>query len=325
MPTRASLPSRPRYTRSHDIMTSRGRVPTPPPIPIEPWLITRPVPRRRGFATRAFGPGSAPELITRQYTSDMAFADRRAPGPSYGRNGIVWYPELDDLRKLLEHIDKWADCEFHEDGRPPGPVDGTWGYHVFLTSYDAATREKLELAMTNWVRIVQRHIASDSSDAPDDKKEELRVRFKFELVEDEEELSDASDDRVRENFRALMRNLDLRPDEDRWPPQARYNVCLVLDAAAVEMLAGLQIPDKESHRQTGLRDPDQEYSAYRKMTIKAIDANWDREDGRWSSYRGVGQVSINGLQELYLRITGDACNKAMEDLHPLDGWPGDNW
>ena len=91
------------------------------------------------------------------------------------------------------------------------------------------------------------------------------------------------------------------------------------------MLAEMRIPDKEPHRQTGLRyvpDPDREFSTYRRMKVKAIDANWDREDER-GSYRGVGRVSINGLQRLYLRITGDACNMAMEDLHPLDGWPGD--
>jgi hypothetical protein len=54
--------------------------------------------------------------------------------------------------------------------------------------------------------------------------------------------------------------------------------------------------------------------------VKAIDANWDRQDER-GSYRVVGQLSINALQEMYLRITRDSCNKAMEDLHPLNGWP----
>jgi hypothetical protein len=292
-------------------MTGRGRLRTPSPIPIEPSLILRPVLRRKVFATRAFGPGAAPDLVARQYTSSI---------------GRVFNPQLDDLQRLLGHIDSWAECDFHNDGREPGPVDRTWGYYVFLTDYSVATRERLELAIANWIRVVERHIAGNYSDAPDEKKEELRVRFKIEVVEDEEELAGASDDRVRENFRALMRKLDLQPDEDRWLPQARYSLCLVLDAAAVEMLAGLQIPDKEPHRQTGLQyvlDPDQEFSTYENMTVKAIDANWDREDEQ-GSYRGIGQVSINGLQELYLRITRDACNKAMEDLHPLDGWPGDN-
>ena len=187
-------------------MTGRGRVPTPPPIPIEPSLISRPVPRRRVFATRAFCPGAASDLVTRPYTSQMALADRRACGPSYGPSGHVFYPELDELSRLLEHIDKWADCDFHDDGREPGPVDRTWGYYVFLTSYDAVTREKVPQAMANWVRVVERHIVALTlePEAPGEWREELRVRFKLDLVEDEEELADASDDRVRENFRALM-------------------------------------------------------------------------------------------------------------------------
>jgi hypothetical protein len=114
------------------------------------------------------------------------------------------------------------------------------GYYVFLTSYDAATKEKLEQAMKNWVKVIEHFITSETRHAPDEWREELRVRFKLELVEVEQELARASDNRVRENFRSMMRNMDLQPDEDRWLPQARYSLCLVLDAAAVEMLAGLQ-------------------------------------------------------------------------------------
>jgi hypothetical protein len=252
----------------------------------------------------------------------MELADRRAYGPiggPAGRNGFIGYPDVDDVRKLLVEIEKWATCDHPNDGGDPRPLDRTWGYFVFCTDYDAATRGRLPQAMANWVRIVERHL--ETARGPDEWKEELRTRFKLELVEDEDELAGASDDRIRENFRAMMRDMDLLPEEDSWVPLARYFVCLVLDANAVEMLAGIQFPDKDPHWVNV--GSVWEFDTFSKMTVKAIDANWDREDER-DSYRGVGQVSINGLQELYLRITRDACNKAMEDLHPLDGYPGDN-
>jgi hypothetical protein len=170
--------------------------------------------------------------------------------------------------------------------------------------------------------MMMRSVSSGFSDAPDEWIEELRIRFKLELVEDEEELAGASDDRVRENFRAMMRTMDLQSDEDGWMALARYFVCLVLDGAAVEMLARLQFADKVPHRTLDRRDCLDEWRTFSKMIVKAIDANWDREDER-GPYRGFGQLWIHGLQDLYLRITSDACKKAMEDLLRIDGWPGD--
>ena len=295
-------------------MTGRGRSGrTTPEIPGDPSLISRPVPLRRAFAIQAFGPGSAADLQTERYTSDKAVAEQRASiaiGHDHGD---------EDMINLLAEIDRWSTVGWDEDIRAPRPYDGTWGYYVFLTSYDDATLEKLEQAMGNWVRVVERHLGT--YEGPQDRREELRKRFKLELIKDEEELAGASDHRVRENFRALMGGLDLLLP-GRWTrPQCRYSVCLVIDAAAVNMLAGLQFQTDPRKRDRTLED----------LTVKAIDANWTSEHGRssyWESggtrdmYLGVGQLSINCLQEMYLVITREACGGAMYDLHPLNGYPG---
>ncbi|KAH8622951.1 hypothetical protein IG631_22107 [Alternaria alternata] len=294
-------------------MTGRGRGGrTTPDIPGDPSLISRPVPPRRAFAIQAFGSGSAVDLQTERYTSDKAAAERNASDQSRA----LFTADDEDMINLLKEIDSWATVDWDEDIRAPRPYDGTWGFYVFLTSYDDATLEKLEQAMVNWVQVVERHL--EAREGPEDRKEELRKRFKLELIKDEEEMAGASDHRVRENFRALMGGLDLLLPGRSSRPQCRYSVCLVIDAAAVDMLAGLQF-------QT---DPRKEDRTLEDLTVKAIDANWTSQDARssyWEGgdmYLGVGQLSINRLQEMYLVITRDACSAAMYDLHPLKGYPG---
>ncbi|CAN9223409.1 unnamed protein product [Alternaria alternata] len=298
-------------------MTGRGRGGrTTPDIPGDPSLISRPVPLRKAFAIQAFGPGSAADLHTERYTSDKAVAELRASNAiGHDQSSSMYTAHDEDMINLLAEIDKWSTVDWDEDIRAPRPYDGTWGYYVFLTSYDDATLEKLEQAMGNWVRVVEHHL--EAYGGPENRREELRKRFKLELVKDEE-LAGASDHRVRENFRALMGGLDLLLPGRSSRPQCRYSVCLVIDAAAVDMLAGLQF-------QT---DPREEDRTLEKLTVKAIDANWTSQDGRssyWEGgdmYLGVGQLSINCLQEMYLIITRDACSAAMYDLHPLNGYPG---
>ncbi|CAN9094607.1 unnamed protein product [Alternaria alternata] len=299
-------------------MTARGRGGrTTPDIPGDPSLSSRPVPLRRAFAIQAFGPGSAADLQTERYTWDKAVAERKANiAIGHDPSSAMYTAGDEDMIKLLAEIDKWSTVDWDEDIRAPRLYDGTWGYYVFLTSYDDATLEKLEQAMGNWVRVVERHL--EASEGSEDRKEELRKRFKLELVKDGEELADASDHRVRENFRALMGGLDLLLPGHSSRPQCRYSVCLVIDAVAVNMLAELQFQTDARKQDRTLED----------LTVKAIDANWASEHGRssyWESgdmYLGVGQLSINCLQEMYLVITRDACSAAMYDLHPLNGYPG---
>ncbi|KAF2723825.1 hypothetical protein K431DRAFT_282519 [Polychaeton citri CBS 116435] len=287
-------------------MTGRGnRGPAPPPVPpADPTLSSHPVPRRRTFQIRSFGPGSAADI--QDTTRPFSVLDQAANRESYTGPGD--YRETEDVRRLLEEVDNWAETQFRDD-EEPGPVDRTWGYYVFLTSYSDATRGQLPQAMENWVTVQQRML-SHAETLPE-LREEARRRFKLDLIEDQQELENASDDRIRENFRAFLKNQDLTREEDRFPPQARFNVCLVLDEAKVKMLAGLQFLDEHI----------QEFIAFRRETVKAIDANWDRSRAAGSSYHGVGNVSINGLQRLYLLITSGANTGAMEDLHPLNGFP----
>jgi hypothetical protein len=67
-------------------------------------------------------------------------------------------------------------------------------------------------------------------------------KLRFEDVDDEEKLNEASEDCVRAEFKALVRGLEIA-DEDVVPPPARNAACLVLDEGSVAMLANLEFSE----------------------------------------------------------------------------------
>ena len=81
------------------------------------------------------------------------------------------------------------------------------------------------------------------SDTPNVYAAEAYGRFLLDLVQDREALDGASADRIRENFRALVRGLELNEDEEVYEGSVKNQVCLVLTAEKVEMLANLHFEE----------------------------------------------------------------------------------
>ncbi|KAK6435914.1 hypothetical protein LTR95_007900 [Oleoguttula sp. CCFEE 5521] len=293
-------------------MTGRGAAGAPPqrPVtPLDPSLESRPVPSRRTVQPQAYGPGAAadtrdsmrpfPEL---EATADPTAFD--ASGP-YASSETGYHSNSDDVRRLLKHIHDGETVRWREDEQiTPNP---TWGYYVFLTSYTPATREKLTRALENLCD-VQTHTINAEYTLPVFADEAIK-RFQLDLIDDKSTLEDATDDRIRAEFRAIIRGLDLTDDETVIPPPARNLVCLVLDEAAIAMLSGLKLP----------KDLQRVLTELESKTIKAVEIRWERPQRSRSSYRGIGRVSVNGLLRLYNLMTSN--NGYMEDLHPLNGVP----
>lgn len=206
---------------------------------------------------------------------------------------------------MIKKIEQWKAVSWREDlyvDRDP-----TWGFYVFVTAYSDSASEQLSQAIENWVKVVQRDLEY-SATVPVYANEAFR-RFKLDVIADKDKLDDASDDRIREEFRAQIRDLRLSDDEDQIVPPARNMACFVLDEEKVVMLADLSLPD----------DPMQEYELFSQKTVKVLDAYWHRPStSNGSSYRGMGYCSITSLHWLYTLLTsGDR----IEDFHPLNGTP----
>jgi hypothetical protein len=167
----------------------------------------------------------------------------------------------------------------------------TWGFYVFLTDYDQVTRDSIPRAMDNWVRLIGWAQGANANNLYSD---EAFRRFKLDLVDEQETLAEASIDRVRECFRALVRNLEITNDdgEDSWVPPIRNMVCLVLDADKVHMLANLTFPDDDT-------DFFEECKNYRDCQVQAVDIKWQRLEVTSSGYRGIKDISIDSLAHAY--------------------------
>nr|OQO31168.1 hypothetical protein B0A51_01900 [Rachicladosporium sp. CCFEE 5018] len=293
-------------------MTGRGAIGAPslrPVTPLDPTLASRPVPSRRTVHPQAFGLGAAADTrdSMRPIHELEAAADPTtfdASGP-YASFGAAYHSNSDNVRRLLKHIHDGETVRWREDEQiTPNP---TWGYYVFLTSYTPVTREKLTRALENLCE-VQTHTINVEYTLPVFADEAIK-RFQLDLIDDQSTLVDASDDRVRAEFRAIIRGLNLTDDETVIPPPARNLICLVLDEPAVDMLSDLRL-HKGSKR---------DFAGFESKTIKAIEIRWERPQRSRSSYRGVGRVSVNGLLRLYNLMTSS--NGYMEDLHPSNGVP----
>ena len=162
-------------------------------------------------------------------------------------------------------------------------------------------------------------------------RDEMLKRFKLDVVVDES-LEGASDDRVREEFRAWMQGLDFTMREDEREmyestmllstlPIPNENICLVLDEAKITMLASIVFGE-----------PEYDLERLEGMTVRAIDGTWKRpmEEQFKETYRGVGDLSITGLATLYELIAcpldgAHSSSGIMHDLHPLQGVPVLRW
>ncbi|KAG9704668.1 hypothetical protein KCU69_g4999, partial [Aureobasidium melanogenum] len=296
-------------------MTGRGRAAAPPSRPVTPvdqTLVSRPVPRRRNFVPRCFGHGAASDIRSRvcSIRDLLASADESTYIPALAHSPVVssYSPNGDDVRHLLEECADWESVSFRLDERMP-PPDPTWGFTVFVTAYDGSSRGQLHQAVQNWLRVQERELENGYTLVA--YAAEAWKRFKLDIIEDQEALDGASDDRVRAEFRALVRSKELSDDGDQFLPPARNQVCLVLDAAAITMLAQLKFPEELRYDRAVFKD----------KKVKAIDIQWNRPQSSTSSYRGTGQLSINALARFYHLITLGPDLACMEDMHPLDVFP----
>ena len=75
-------------------------------------------------------------------------------------------------------------------------------------------------------------------------------------------------------------------------------------------------------------DPEDDLERFEEMTVRAVGGTWRRpaEVKVNENYRGVGDVSIIGLAELFKVMAspeggGHSYFGIMHDLHPLNGMP----
>jgi hypothetical protein len=274
------------------------------------------VPGIKLFTTsRSVGSGAAADIRSRVRAAKdiiQSVGDLR-------RRGREWY------HVLLEKADLYAQMPHHNEERETTCTnDPTWGFRVFVTSFSPAVREKLPRALANWVRAQEMEV--EIQDIAQPYKDEVIKRFKLDIVEDES-LENASDDRIREEFRAWMRGLDFTARNEHEASMRRAfvsttsnpseNICLALDEASITKLADLTFPA-----------PGEDMESVEDVTVRAIDCTWRRpaEVRINESYRGAGDVSVNGLAYLYEFMAspvggGWSLSGIMHDLHPLIGMP----
>lgn len=257
-----------------------------PTTPLDPTLASRPVPRKKAFPIRSFGPGNAIDTSDgdpKRWQRDT----RSAWWKNFYRAAVPCeYDEHENLSVLRAIEGSEAVLWRDDDFLVPQP---TWGYYVFLTDYDQATMENIPRAMENWVEVIQRHQGANAT-PPDPYAEEAFRRFKLDLIYEQESLASASIDRVRECFRALIRSLEITDGndaDDEWVPPTRNKICLVLDAAKIQMLANLTFRDG--------CDYIEEYRVFETCRVQAVDIKWQRPEETMSKYRGVRDMSIADL------------------------------
>jgi hypothetical protein len=282
----------------------RGLPPLRPTTPTDPTLVSRPVPRKRAFPIRWYGPGAAIDTNTTDYSdrnARKAFWEEldRAAGAESGKRTRF----LTDVEHLLRIIKKREAATYRED-RPLAPQP-TWGFYVFLLDYDQETRENVPRAMENWVKAIQLDLRPQY---PGDSKvysDEAFARLRLDLVDDEEALDNASIDRVRECFRALVRSFELADDDDddNWAGPPRNKTCLVLNTQKVQMLANLKFSEDE--------DDFDQIRAFLKCHVTAVDIRWQRPKTTRDKWRGFRDFNIICLGRKY-QLLGS--NFLLDDL-----------
>lgn len=278
-------------------MTGRRGPPPRPTTPTDPTLATHPVPRKKAFPIRSFGPGAAIDISTTDdsYWTIDAMTER---WETFERTAAGADDDGLENRAVLEEIKGSEAVSWPEDGVVV--PQQTWGFYVFLTDHDEATKELAPRVMEKWVQLIRQVQGADNADKPGPCADEVLRRFRLDLVDIEEESvpgQPVSIDRVRECFRTLIRSLEISDDHDddgeaereyfSVPPPTRNMVCLALDADKIRMLATLS-----------LGQDSRTYEAYK---VQAVDIKWKRPKFTRSSreYRGVMDLCIIELARAY--------------------------
>jgi hypothetical protein len=286
-------------------MSGRGTPLNIRPItPVDPTLAVHPVPHDRTFVIRSVGPGAAADIkiTTQSFAQLYTEANLTALG---SKPQELPRDEISSLLNLIENDQQWH-----------GSDDPTWGFYVFVTSYADGSRAKLPRAIEILSQAIQRSMLCRTK--PPYSKELVR-RFKLDIIEDQSALAEASDDRIRAEFRTHVYNRICSSqdfdkgdgDVEMWS-SARNMAYLVLNEAAVGMLADLTLPDDWSY----------DHLAFKEKTIKVVDGFWVRPPGSGPSeyYRGVGHCPLPDLPRLYQEVTRDSCGSVEQFFEWLPYW-----
>ena len=303
------------YQYHATIMTGRGRQHLLRPVtPPDKTLSSNPVPRERSYQTYSVRSAAAPDAAARFHTID----ELRVSRPSLDEiwelvkkveddQATVLVPE-DPLRPSLDDLLSEAEMrQFQKSIR-----DRTWGFYVFVTDYSSIAQAALPEVLDKLVQCA--HLELDwhlkQTFTSPVVAEEARGRFKLDVVFDETTLADASTDRVREEFIALVKGKrrDFLDEHVLPPPPSRNVACMMLDSEAFQLLGHLVIPGPCEHVTVA------DFGALRSSTrVKFVDACWQYPDRSHSAYRGWIRWSVLSMSVLYQEIGGRG--SAMEGLH----------
>jgi hypothetical protein len=113
---------------------------------------------------------------------------------------------------------------------------------------------------------------------------EAARRFKLDVVQDKEALEGASDDRVRAEFKSILRELNFMNEEDTVEDYSAFKgKNLIVDVFF------------------GVREP----------------TEWSDSDPNARPYRGADEYPSVFLRSLYLNLTSSTWGGALEELFPL--------
>jgi hypothetical protein len=205
--------------------------------------------------------------------------------------GLERAAEDASIPETAEAIDNW-DLLKYINKYEKRCSDPTWGFFLFLTDYSETTKDNMPRAIDNLIKAM-RSVLGASAERVHPLCIETYKRLKFDLVEDREALEGASIDRVRACFRALLRSLHLSDDEEHpFPLPVRNRACLVLDRAAVDMLADLPFYEGRT----------QESGSWEQRKLQAVDIYWERSEMTRSAYCGVREFAIEDLSGMYMLL-----------------------
>lgn len=199
--------------------------------------------------------------------------------------------------------------------------------YILVTAYSDSAQRNLEIAVHKLVETVRRYFLANSTQTFAAYGEEASKRFKLCVIQDKDALEDASDDRVREEFNAHVRSLDLvryEPEQERdgdglnrrFAPFA-LALCIVLDEAKIEELSALSFPDDPD-------DPEKDREALAEVTVKVVDRLWRYPNEPYLKYgytpfnlrfpTGIDQCPIYDLPLIYREL---GWHMVISEMFPL--------
>ncbi|KIL85917.1 hypothetical protein FAVG1_10886 [Fusarium avenaceum] len=304
-------------------MTSRRGVAPIPLPPRDPTLESQPVPWERQYPVRTFGPGAA--LEAQQNIRSLAeFKQQPLPNPQ------LLHTE-DDAQELFRLLTKESVFDWREDGSNTG--EQTWGPTIIVTAHSAKAKKNIDKAIENLVEAIHRYFLRYPKS--DTLATEAFESLKFDVIEDED-LENASDDRVREHFNAHVCSLRLFSADHRLENQTRhwykdnlnrpqgpkrYTICIIMDEETIDSLAAINFPETLNKDKEVLKD----------ISIKVVDRNWiypeyaRDECGLGSQLTGIySGTDMCPLLDLPLVCATIYEHAGLEEMFPLERYR-DTW